>query len=76
MYRAPNVEWEVGSSAGDNFIVHDSVESLLDALLLELSSGDVVIIMSNGGFDNLQSKLVDRLQEDFNVSLSQIQPSP
>ncbi len=76
MYRAPNVEWEVGSSAGDNFIVHDSVKSLLDALLLELSSGDVVIIMSNGGFDNLQSRLVDRLQEKFNVSLSQIQPSP
>ena len=62
MYRAPNVAWDMGDRAGSNFHVHDSVQSLLDALIGELSSSDTVLIMSNGGFENIQSRLVEGLQ--------------
>ncbi|MBK5100429.1 MAG: UDP-N-acetylmuramate:L-alanyl-gamma-D-glutamyl-meso-diaminopimelate ligase [Desulfobacteraceae bacterium] len=34
---------------------------LLEALLKEAKTGDVVLIMSNGGFDNLPTRLLERL---------------
>ncbi len=62
MYRPPNVDWKVSKSA-KNFRVHSSVNSLLEALVDELKSGDTVLVMSNGGFDNLQRRLLDSLRE-------------
>ena len=62
MYRAPNVEWTVDNEVHKNFHIHDSVNSLLFELSSELSSGDCVLIMSNGGFDNLQGRLIESLQ--------------
>ncbi len=56
MYRAPNVEWSPNTS-NKTFHTHESVETLLEALLNELRSGDCVLIMSNGGFNNLHSRL-------------------
>ena len=34
---------------------------LLEALLRETKTGDVVLIMSNGGFEDLQTRLIERL---------------
>ena len=62
MYRAPNVEWTVEKTARNNFFVHDSVASLLGALTAELTTADTVLIMSNGGFNDLQSKLIENLR--------------
>ena len=61
MYRPPNVEWELGNST-DNFVEHSSVNSLLENLVTEVQSGDTVLIMSNGGFDSLQKRLLTTLQ--------------
>lgn len=63
MYRAPNVVWDENHCNHEQFFVHSSVASLLDALESELMDGDSVLIMSNGGFDNLQNRLIERLQE-------------
>ena len=63
MYRAPNVVWDESHCDREQFFVHSSVASLLDALESELMNGDSVLIMSNGGFDNLQNRLIERLQE-------------
>ena len=62
MYRAPNVVWDESHCDRKQFFVHSSVASLLDALESELMNGDSVLIMSNGGFDNLQNRLIERLQ--------------
>ena len=62
MYRAPNVVWDERHCDRKQFFVHSSVASLLDALESELMNGDSVLIMSNGGFDNLQNRLIERLQ--------------
>ena len=67
MYRAPNVVWNIENPSHENFYIYDSVNSLLDDLLRKLSAGDVVLIMSNGGFDNLQTRLVTGLKEKSNV---------
>ena len=63
MYRPPNVNWDVSDSA-TNFIVHNSVNTLLDNLVQEVRNGDSVLIMSNGGFDNLQKRLVAALDNN------------
>ena len=37
---------------------------LLDGLLTLIKGGDVILIMSNGAFDNIQERLLQRLEED------------
>jgi UDP-N-acetylmuramate: L-alanyl-gamma-D-glutamyl-meso-diaminopimelate ligase len=39
-------------------------DSILEFLRGELLSGDVVLIMSNGGFDNLHQRLLDELERE------------
>ncbi|BAU46612.1 UDP-N-acetylmuramate:L-alanyl-gamma-D-glutamyl-meso-diaminopimelate ligase [Sulfurifustis variabilis] len=41
--------------------VLDSVAAIIDALAAELRPGDHVLVMSNGGFENLHARLLDRL---------------
>ena len=36
-------------------------ESIIDFLIKETRPGDVILIMSNGGFDNIHEKLLDKL---------------
>ena len=38
-------------------------ESILDFLVRESSSGDIILIMSNGGFDNINERLLDLLNQ-------------
>ena len=37
-------------------------DDLLDRLLTLVRPGDVILIMSNGAFDNIQERLLDRLK--------------
>ncbi len=62
MYRAPNVIWNESERADDNFFVFDSVSGLLDALIEQVTASDSILIMSNGGFENLRSRLIAALQ--------------
>ena len=36
-------------------------KSIIDFLAIEVSSGDIILIMSNGGFDNIHERLLDLL---------------
>jgi UDP-N-acetylmuramate: L-alanyl-gamma-D-glutamyl-meso-diaminopimelate ligase len=38
-------------------------QALLDGLLAHIKPGDVILVMSNGAFDNIQGRLVDYLKE-------------
>ena len=42
-----------------------NVDAILDAMVPHLQSGDVVAILSNGGFDGIYEKLPARLREKF-----------
>jgi UDP-N-acetylmuramate: L-alanyl-gamma-D-glutamyl-meso-diaminopimelate ligase len=60
------IGWDVeGALAplGDRVKVAADVDSLLEALLAELVSGDQVVLMSNGAFGGLPSKLEQALHE-------------
>lgn len=39
-------------------------QALLDGLLAHIKPGDVILVMSNGAFDNIQGRLVKRLKEN------------
>ncbi|MGB7547357.1 MAG: UDP-N-acetylmuramate:L-alanyl-gamma-D-glutamyl-meso-diaminopimelate ligase [Terracidiphilus sp.] len=51
------------SSAGTPAALHADVEAIIDSLAPQLQSGDVVALLSNGGFDGIYEKLPARLRE-------------
>jgi len=50
------------NAAGTPAELHPSVDAIIDSLLPQLQSGDVVAILSNGGFDGIYEKLPKRLE--------------
>ncbi|MGA2728099.1 MAG: UDP-N-acetylmuramate:L-alanyl-gamma-D-glutamyl-meso-diaminopimelate ligase [Terracidiphilus sp.] len=53
------------NAAGTPAELHPSVDAIIDSLLSQLHSGDVVAILSNGGFDRIYEKLPERLEARF-----------
>jgi UDP-N-acetylmuramate: L-alanyl-gamma-D-glutamyl-meso-diaminopimelate ligase len=51
------------NSAGTPAELRPDVESIIDTIAPQLQSGDVVAILSNGGFDGIYEKLPARLRE-------------
>jgi UDP-N-acetylmuramate: L-alanyl-gamma-D-glutamyl-meso-diaminopimelate ligase len=52
-----------GSKAGTKAELCPDVEAIVDGIAPQLKSGDVVAILSNGGFDGIYEKLPQRLKE-------------
>jgi UDP-N-acetylmuramate: L-alanyl-gamma-D-glutamyl-meso-diaminopimelate ligase len=66
LLRPPGLSWDIGEIASrlpGRATVLDNTDALLQALRRELRSGDHVLIMSNGSFDNLHARLLDALRE-------------
>jgi UDP-N-acetylmuramate: L-alanyl-gamma-D-glutamyl-meso-diaminopimelate ligase len=60
-----NLGWDIAAtmaSLGAKASVFRDVDTLADAIAREARAGDHVLIMSNGGFGGLQSKLLSRLE--------------
>ncbi|MBY6064833.1 UDP-N-acetylmuramate:L-alanyl-gamma-D-glutamyl-meso-diaminopimelate ligase [Pseudidiomarina sediminum] len=62
MLQPEGLQWQVADYLPNAQVAH-SVDALLEALLAQVTDGDNVLIMSNGGFDGLHQKLLARLQE-------------
>jgi len=66
--RPPNANWDLSSIATGGISVSDSVAEILRILVSGARSGDQIVIMSNGSFDNIHEKLIDALSvTDLNV---------
>jgi UDP-N-acetylmuramate: L-alanyl-gamma-D-glutamyl-meso-diaminopimelate ligase len=50
------------NASGTPAELHPGVEAIIDSMLPQLQSGDVVAILSNGGFDGIYEKLPKRLE--------------
>lgn len=62
---AKNLGWDVAgalSPLGTKAAVFEDVEVLITAMKPMLQPGDHVLVMSNGGFDNIHQRLLDALQ--------------
>jgi UDP-N-acetylmuramate: L-alanyl-gamma-D-glutamyl-meso-diaminopimelate ligase len=65
LWRKPDdLSWNLEEAVGGSGTsVHASVDDMLACLMKDLSSGDYVIVMSNGGFERLPHRLLESLQE-------------
>ena len=65
MYQGPSVQWDVAGSVaslGERASVAHDVDDLATRLAETAAPGDHVLIMSNGGFGGIHSKLLARLR--------------
>ncbi|HWK75357.1 MAG TPA: UDP-N-acetylmuramate:L-alanyl-gamma-D-glutamyl-meso-diaminopimelate ligase [Povalibacter sp.] len=66
LYQGPSVKWDVAdavASLGERARVLKDVGALVNELGDTLLPGDHVLIMSNGGFDGIHGKLLERLRQ-------------
>ena len=66
LYRPSDLGWDLGAVAqglNGRGQVHDSVAGIVNTLATEACAGDHVLIMSNGGFENIHPRLLARLAE-------------
>jgi UDP-N-acetylmuramate: L-alanyl-gamma-D-glutamyl-meso-diaminopimelate ligase len=64
MYQGPGVKWDVAGSVaslGARARVATDIDELVESLNRSLRPGDHVLMMSNGGFGGIHSKLLTRL---------------
>jgi UDP-N-acetylmuramate: L-alanyl-gamma-D-glutamyl-meso-diaminopimelate ligase len=54
---------ETLNAAGKRAATHANVESIIDALAREATSGDVIALLSNGSFGGIHQKLLHKLAE-------------
>ncbi|MCC6208722.1 MAG: UDP-N-acetylmuramate:L-alanyl-gamma-D-glutamyl-meso-diaminopimelate ligase [Gammaproteobacteria bacterium] len=64
-YQPADLGWSLGEIAdaiGPRARVFDRVQSIIDHLTAHGRSGDHILIMSNGGFENIHTRLLEALQ--------------
>ncbi len=64
IYEPPDLTWNLLSTLsilGERVEVFDSVQAIVDAVGEQALRGDHVVVMSNGGFENIHQRLLDRL---------------
>ena len=64
VFADSTVSWDINSISNDKISTYSSTEKLLETLLEAINSNTEfinVIIMSNGGFENLHQRLIKKL---------------
>jgi len=64
LFRPADLGWDLGAvvqGLNGRGQAYDSVEAIVEALATEARRGDHILIMSNGGFDNIHPRLLARL---------------
>ncbi len=62
----PNLGWELGElakNADTNVEIRANTEQVIEHLTYNSQQGDQIVIMSNGGFDNIHQRLIQALQK-------------
>jgi UDP-N-acetylmuramate: L-alanyl-gamma-D-glutamyl-meso-diaminopimelate ligase len=66
-YKLDGLEWDMNlafQDLGDRYRSYSNIVSIIDDLAAELTKGDHVVIMSNGSFQGIHQKLIDRLKQN------------
>lgn len=65
LYAPPSLGWDaqgVMAPLGEKCRVLDSTEAIIEHLAGEARAGDTLLVMSNGGFDGIHERILDRLE--------------
>ena len=63
--ESPDIQWDLAkmASAATTLVeIKKDTQQMIDYLLHTARHGDQIVIMSNGGFENLHQRLIDALQ--------------
>lgn len=66
VFQSPKVSWNIKQTLaqlGDNLMVAQDTQHIIDAVLHMVQPNDHVLIMSNGGFDNIHQRLLQALAQ-------------
>lgn len=63
VYQSPEITWDVGELASESVVVLRSTTDIIERVCRESRPGDRVVVMSNGGFEGLTRRLVERLSQ-------------
>ena len=65
MYQPDGLDWEmddVVAALGEQGVLLNNVDAIVQRVAAIAQSGDHVLVMSNGGFDGIHDKLLDKLK--------------
>ena len=68
LYQGEDVQWSVDALASQceqPFFARSSIEALLATVGERAAPGDVILVMSNGGFGDFHGKLLAQLTTTF-----------
>jgi len=63
VYQSPELQWDAHELESESVVVLDDTGVIIDRVCRTSREGDRIIIMSNGGFENLTRRLVERLRD-------------
>ncbi|WP_070963341.1 UDP-N-acetylmuramate:L-alanyl-gamma-D-glutamyl-meso-diaminopimelate ligase [Vibrio sonorensis] len=70
LFQPDNIEWsveEIAKQCEQPSVVSDSVDALVKALVQNAQEGDQILIMSNGGFEGIHTKLLEQLTAKYEI---------
>ena len=69
LYQADNLDWDIAAELKKNsgpVEVFSSTQAIIDKVLTEVKMDDHIVIMSNGGFENIHQRILDALKNKYN----------
>lgn len=69
IFQGEQVNWSVSDLITQCEVpchVENSIEQLVDKIVLQAQAGDIIVVMSNGSFDNIHDKLLTALAKKYN----------
>jgi len=70
LFQSSDILWDVDvymDSLAGKVSVYKSTDDIISTILAQAASGDHILIMSNGGFENIHQRLLDTLQAGLEV---------
>ncbi len=64
LYEPANLDWslqDVANALGTNAILSDSTDEIIRQLSADVHPGEHILIMSNGGFENIHQRIIEAL---------------
>jgi UDP-N-acetylmuramate: L-alanyl-gamma-D-glutamyl-meso-diaminopimelate ligase len=61
IYQAPEMQWDAHELASESVVVLNDTSAVIEQVSAAARPGDRIIVMSNGDFENLTRRLVERL---------------
>ena len=69
LYQTDNLDWDIAAELKKNSSpveVFSSTQAIIDKVLTEVKMDDHIVIMSNGGFENIHQRILDALKNKYN----------